>query len=116
MNTIDEHIAKDQVEIEAAKAAGDQGKVRHLEEELKGLQEFKAHHPEDSHDPSPLEVYCDMNPEAPSAASTTTDPSARLRSLSPAGFPPPASPRHPSCSRSDPQFPPHARQQLIQVA
>ena len=64
MNTIDEHILKDQSEIEAAKAVGNDGKVRHLEEELKGLEEYKAHHPEDSHDPSPLEVYCDLNPEA----------------------------------------------------
>jgi hypothetical protein len=44
---------------------GDLGKVRHLEEELKSLEEFKSHHPEDSHDPSPLEVFCDLNPEAP---------------------------------------------------
>lgn len=65
MNTIDDHIQKDQSEIEAARAAGDAGKVRHLENELKALQEFKAHHPEDSHDPSPLEVFCDLNPEAP---------------------------------------------------
>jgi hypothetical protein len=64
MNTIDEHILKDQSEIEAAKADGNDGKVRHLEEELKGLQEYKAHHPEDAHDPTPLEVYCDLNPEA----------------------------------------------------
>ena len=34
MNTIDEHILKDQSEIEAAKAIGNDGKVRHLEEEL----------------------------------------------------------------------------------
>ena len=39
MKTIDEHIQKDQSEIEAAKADGNDGKVRHLEEELKGLQE-----------------------------------------------------------------------------
>jgi len=39
--------------------------VRHLEEELKRLEEFKSHHPEDSHDPTPLEVFCDLNPEAP---------------------------------------------------
>jgi hypothetical protein len=50
---------------EAARAAGDLAKVRHLEEELQGLKEYKEHHPEDSHDPSPLEVYCDLNPEAP---------------------------------------------------
>ena len=65
MNNIDEHIQKDKSEIEAARAAGDLGKVRHLEEEIKGLEEYKAHHPEDSHDPSILEVYCDLNPEAP---------------------------------------------------
>ena len=65
MKSIDEHIQKDQSEIEAAKAAGDLGKVRHLEEELQGLKEFKEHHPEDSHDPTPLEVFCDLNPSAP---------------------------------------------------
>ena len=65
MNSIDEHIQKDQSEIEAAKAAGDLGKLRHLEEELQGLKEFKDHHPEDSHDPTPLEVFCDLNPSAP---------------------------------------------------
>ncbi|MCS5693064.1 hypothetical protein NZK33_13890 [Cyanobium sp. FGCU-6] len=65
MKTIDEHIEKDRAEIEAARAAGDSGKVRHLEEELKGLEEYKDHHPEDSHDPTALEVYCDLNPEAP---------------------------------------------------
>ncbi len=65
MKTIDDHIEKDKVEIETAKADGNLGKVRHLEEELKALNEYKEHHPEDSHDPSPLEVYCDLNPEAP---------------------------------------------------
>ena len=65
MKNIDEHIQQDQSEIEAARAAGDMGKVRHLEEELQGLKEFKEHHPEDSHDPSPLEVFCDLNPSAP---------------------------------------------------
>jgi len=61
----DEHIEKDREDIEAAKAEGNLGKVRHLEEELKSLEEFKAHHPEDNHDPTPLEVFCDLNPEAP---------------------------------------------------
>lgn len=65
MKSIDDHIEKDKLDIEAAKAAGDEGKVRHLEQELKSLEEFKAHHPEDNHDPTPLEVYCDLNPEAP---------------------------------------------------
>jgi hypothetical protein len=65
MTSIDEHIRKDQIEIETAKAVGNEAKVRHLEEELKSLEEYKSHHPEDDHDPSSLEVYCDLNPEAP---------------------------------------------------
>jgi hypothetical protein len=64
MNTIDEHILKDLSELEAAKAAGDNAKLGHLKDELKQLEEYKAHHPEDTHDPSPLEVYCDLNPDA----------------------------------------------------
>ena len=65
MKSIDEHIEKDRLEIEAARAEGNEGKVRHLEEELKGLEEYKQHHPGDDHDPTPLEVFCDLNPEAP---------------------------------------------------
>ena len=57
MKTIDEHIEKDREDIQAAKAEGNLGKVRHLEEELKDLEEYKTHHPEDSHDPTPLEVF-----------------------------------------------------------
>ncbi|CAK6700774.1 hypothetical protein FQK07_13690 [Synechococcus sp. BSF8S] len=65
MTSIDEHIRKDQIEIETAKAVGNEAKVRHLEDELKSLEEYKSHHPEDDHDPNSLEVYCDLNPEAP---------------------------------------------------
>ncbi len=65
MKSIDEHIEKDKEDIEQARASGDLGKVRHLEEELKSLEEYKSHHPEDNHDPTPLEVFCDLNPEAP---------------------------------------------------
>jgi hypothetical protein len=65
MKTIDDHIEKDRVEIESTKAEGNLGKVRHLEQELKSLEEYKTLHPEDSHDPTPLEVFCDLNPEAP---------------------------------------------------
>ncbi len=65
MKSIDEHIQQDQSEIEAARAAGDMGKVRHLEEELKRLQEYKEHHPGENHDPTPMEVFCDLNPDAP---------------------------------------------------
>ena len=64
MKSIDEHIQKDQSDIEAAKAAGDDAKVRHLEGELSSLKEYKEHNPGDKHDPTSLELYCDANPEA----------------------------------------------------
>ena len=64
MKSIDDHIQKDQSELEAAKAPGDQAKLRHLTEELKSLEEYKEHNPEDKHDPTSLELYCDANPDA----------------------------------------------------
>ena len=65
MNTIDEHIQKDQTEIQSAKAQGDDAKVRHLTEELNSLEEYKEHHPGDKHDPNALELFCDANPDEP---------------------------------------------------
>ena len=47
-----------------SKAAGDEAKVRHLETELNSLKEYKEHNPDDKHDPTSLELYCDANPEA----------------------------------------------------
>lgn len=38
---------------------------RHTEQELAALESYKANHPEDTHDPTALELYCDANPEAP---------------------------------------------------
>ena len=65
MHTIDEHIQKDQSEIQDAKAHGEDAKVRHLTDELNSLQEYKDHHPEDKHDPNALELFCDANPDEP---------------------------------------------------
>ena len=65
MKSIDEHIKKDQSEIQSAKAEGNLPKVRHLEEELKELEEYKDHHPYDKHDPNALELFCDANPDEP---------------------------------------------------
>ena len=65
MNTIDEHIQKDQSEILSAKAQGNEAKARHLEEELHSLEEYKEHHPEDKHDPTALELFCEANPDEP---------------------------------------------------
>ena len=58
MKSIDEHIQKDQSEIESAKAEGNLPKVRHLTEELKELEEYKDH-------PNALELFCEANPDEP---------------------------------------------------
>ena len=70
MKSIEEHILKDQNEIQSAKEAGNDPKVRHLTEELNSLEEYKEHHKEeiaagDQHDSNALELFCDANPDEP---------------------------------------------------
>jgi hypothetical protein len=62
MDTIDQHIQKN-VEILNDPTTSSQSR-RHIEEELLALESYKANHPEDSHDPTTLELYCDANPDA----------------------------------------------------
>lgn len=62
MGTIDQHIQRD-VEILNNPTTSSQSR-RHIEEELIALEAYKANHPEDSHDPTPLELYCDSHPDA----------------------------------------------------
>ncbi len=63
MENIDAHIAKDK-EILDNPTTSPQAR-RHFEEELHDLEEFKQHHPEDDHDPTALELFCDQNPSEP---------------------------------------------------
>ena len=70
MKSIEEHILKDQKEIQTAQESGDAPKVRHLTEELHSLEEYKEHHKDeieagDHHDPNALELFCDANPDEP---------------------------------------------------
>jgi hypothetical protein len=37
---------------------------RHLENELDSLEKYQINHPDDDHDPTPLELYCDAHPDA----------------------------------------------------
>lgn len=62
MKSIDQHISKD-IEILNDPTISAQSR-RHTEEELISLESYKANHPEDSHDPTALELYCDANPES----------------------------------------------------
>jgi hypothetical protein len=62
MDNIDQHIQKDR-EILDNPQTSPQSR-RHTEEELEALESYKQHHPDDMHDPTPLELYCDMHPDA----------------------------------------------------
>ena len=65
MKTIDEHIQKDQEEFLKALSEHNEGNVRHLAEELQWLLDHKKEFPDDPHDPSPLELFCEQNPDEP---------------------------------------------------
>ena len=63
MKSIEDHIKKDQDIIHDPLA--NPAARRHAKEELHDLEEYKAHHPEDHHDPNALELWCDQHPEEP---------------------------------------------------
>ena len=63
MNNINQHIQKDE-DILTNPTISAQAR-RHTEQELVELQAYKANHPDDDHDPTPLELYCDSHPDAP---------------------------------------------------
>jgi len=62
MSTIDQHIEKDRQVLDDPTISSQNR--RHTSEELQALEAYKEHHPEDSHDPTPLELYCDSHPDA----------------------------------------------------
>jgi hypothetical protein len=62
MDNIDQHIQKD-IGILNDPQTSPQAR-RHTEEELEALETYKANHPDDDHDPTPLELYCELNPDA----------------------------------------------------
>jgi hypothetical protein len=62
MKNIEAHIKKDK-EILDDPTLSPQMR-RHTEEELKELQAYQERHPDNSHDPTPLELYCDAHPDA----------------------------------------------------
>jgi len=62
MDNIRKHIERDK-EILDDPLVSSQFR-RHVEEELESLQRYHERHPEDEHDPTPLELYCDDHPGA----------------------------------------------------
>lgn len=62
MSNIHDHIDKDKKILDDPLTSSQAR--RHVEEELEALQKFHENHPDDDHDPSALELYCDSHPEA----------------------------------------------------
>lgn len=62
MENIEKHIEADKEELSNPQLSPQ--RRRHLEGELEELEAYAERHPEDHHDPTPLELYCDANPNA----------------------------------------------------
>ena len=62
MSTIDQHIERDRAILHNQTLSPQMR--RHTAEELEALEAYKEHHPEDSYDPTPLELYCNSHPDA----------------------------------------------------
>mgnify|MGYP003332906674 CR=1 FL=1 len=62
MENIQKHIEHDRKIVDDPMVSSQSR--RHAEEELESLEKYRSKHPDDDHDPSPLELFCDENPNA----------------------------------------------------
>jgi hypothetical protein len=60
--TITNHIEKDRKILDDPTISSQSR--RHIEGELESLERYHERHPEDLHDPTALELFCDENPDA----------------------------------------------------
>lgn len=62
MESVEKHIEQDKRILDDPMISAQAR--RHTEEELKSLEKWVENHPEDHHDPTGLELYCNENPDA----------------------------------------------------
>lgn len=60
--SLQQHINDDRDELDNPNTSSQ--RRRHLEGELDSLEKYQISHPDDDHDPTSLELYCDENPSA----------------------------------------------------
>jgi hypothetical protein len=60
--TLSQHINDDRNELDDPNVSSQ--RRRHLEGELDDLQNYQKNHPNNDHDPTGLELYCDAHPDA----------------------------------------------------
>jgi hypothetical protein len=62
MESVEKHIEYDKKILDDPMISAQSR--RHTQEELQALERWADTHPEDHHDPSSLELYCNDNPDA----------------------------------------------------
>ena len=62
MDSIEQHIKNNKNILEDPNISSQ--RRRHIESELEELENYYKNHPNDHHDPSSLELYCEMNPDS----------------------------------------------------
>lgn len=62
MENIESHIQKDKKILDDPTISPQ--KRRHVQSELEDLVNYQKNNPNDHHDPTSLELYCDSNPDA----------------------------------------------------
>ena len=60
--TLQQHINDDRDELDNPEINSQ--RRRHIEGELDALEQYQVNHPDEDRDPSPLELFCDMHPDA----------------------------------------------------
>ncbi len=62
MASIHDQLQSYRSQLADAQTKGDQAIARKLEQRIAELEEYQKRHPEAAEAPSPLEVFCDLNP------------------------------------------------------
>lgn len=62
MATIGDQLQSYRSALAEARAKDEPSTARKIEQQIRELEEFQKRHPEEAEAPSPLEVFCDLNP------------------------------------------------------
>ena len=62
MATIGDQLQTYRTALAEAQARGDVAIARKIEQQIKDLEDFQQRHPDEAVAPSPLEVFCNLNP------------------------------------------------------
>jgi hypothetical protein len=62
MESVEKHIEQDKKILDDPTVSSQAR--RHVEDELDALERWVKNHPNDEHDPTALELYCNDNPDA----------------------------------------------------